>query len=95
MGDVETAAARIVICNQRGLHARASAKFVKCAEGFVAAIEVSKDGETVEGRSILDLMMLAAGPGAEIEIMARGSDAVAALAALRALVECGFEENDE
>jgi phosphocarrier protein len=88
------AEARVVICNERGLHARASAKFVKCAETFEADIRVSKDGETVEGRSILDLMMLAAGPGAEIDIRAEGDDAGAALAALRALVECGFEENE-
>lgn len=89
------ASARLEICNARGLHARASAKFVKCAESFRSDIRVTRDGETVDGTSILDLMMLAAGPGAEIEISAHGEDASAALAALRALVECGFEENDD
>lgn len=94
-GDAETARAIVVICNERGLHARASAKFVKFAEGFQSTISVTKDGETVEGRSILDLMMLAAGPGAKVEIAATGPDAAEALAELKALVECGFEENAE
>ncbi|VAW13476.1 Phosphocarrier protein, nitrogen regulation associated [hydrothermal vent metagenome] len=94
-GDAGTARAVVVICNERGLHARASAKFVKHAAGFKSVISVTKDGETVEGRSILDLMMLAAGPGASIEIAATGADAAQALAELKALVECGFDENDE
>ena len=64
-----------VICNERGLHARASAKFVKTAAGFDAEVTVSKDGHTVDARSIMGLMMLAAGPGAEIEIVAEGPDA--------------------
>jgi phosphocarrier protein len=82
----------VVICNERGLHARASARFVQCAERFSSEITVTRDGESVNGTSIMGLMMLAAGPGAQIEIAAEGDDAKAALKALRALVECGFDE---
>ncbi len=77
---------------KRGLHARASAKFVKCAETFEAAIEVSKDGQTVGGTSIMGLLMLAAGCGSTIAIRADGSDAVAAIAKLSELIETGFGE---
>ena len=82
----------VEICNERGLHARASAKFVKTAAGFEAEVTVSKDGHTVDARSIMGLMMLAAGPGAEIEIVAEGPDAEAAAAALEDLVSCRFDE---
>ena len=85
--------AKVVICNERGLHARASAKFVRCAEGFSSDITVTRDGESVSGTSIMGLMMLAAGPGSEVEISASGADAAEALRALRALVECGFDES--
>ena len=81
-----------VICNERGLHARASAKFVKTAAGFDAEVTVSKDGQTVDARSIMGLMMLAAGPGAEIEIVAEGPDAEAVAKALEDLVSCRFDE---
>ena len=81
-----------VICNERGLHARASAKFVKTAAGFDAEVTVSKDGHTVDARSIMGLMMRAAGPGAEIEIVAEGPDAEAAAKALEDLVSCRFDE---
>jgi phosphocarrier protein len=84
--------ARVVVCNERGLHARASARFVQCAEMFASEVTVTRDGESVSGTSIMGLMMLAAGPGAEIEIAATGEDAADALKALRALVECGFDE---
>jgi phosphocarrier protein HPr len=80
------------IANQRGLHARASAKFVKLAAAFDAEIKVSKDGSTVDARSIMGLMMLAAGIGSQVEIMARGAQAQEALDALCALVEDRFEE---
>jgi phosphocarrier protein len=80
------------IVNQRGLHARASAKFVKLAAGFDAVITVSRDGQTVEACSIMGLMMLAAGLGAVIEIAAEGPDAKAAVAALGALVAARFDE---
>ena len=80
------------ICNERGLHARASAKFVKTAAGFEAEVSVSKDGHTVDARSIMGLMMLAAGPGSQIEIAAEGPQAEEACAALEDLVSCRFEE---
>lgn len=83
----------VTIRNVRGLHARASAKFVKCAEGFDARVSVSKDGQTVGGTSIMGLMMLAAGPGSKIMLEAEGPDAKVAIAALVALVEDGFGEN--
>ncbi len=82
----------VEIVNERGLHARASAKFVKCAAQFEAQVSVSRDGHTVDAQSIMGLMMLAAGPGSTIEIAAEGPDAEAAVAALAALVEGRFEE---
>jgi phosphocarrier protein len=84
----------VTICNQRGLHARASAKFVAEAGRFDARVTLSRDGEQVQADSIMELLMLAAGPGARITISAEGPEAQAALDALAALVECGFEEND-
>ena len=65
----------VEIVNERGLHARASAKFVKLAGGFDAEVTVSRDGQTVDARSIMGLMMLAAGPGSTIEISAEGAEA--------------------
>lgn len=82
------------IVNQRGLHARASAKFVKHAEEFDAKIEVSKDGSTVLGTSIMGLMMLSAAMGDQITIKAEGTDSQAALTALENLVAAGFHEDD-
>jgi phosphocarrier protein HPr len=82
----------VTIVNRRGLHARAAARFVKVAEQFVAEIEVAKDDMVVSGSSIMGLMVLAAAPGAQLEIRARGREAKAALAALVALVESGFDE---
>ena len=79
--------------NRRGLHARAAAKFVKVAEQFAADVEVVKDDMVVCGISIMGLMVLAAALGAQLEIRARGREAEAALAALVALVERGFDEN--
>jgi len=85
--------ARVTICNLKGLHARASARFVKCAQDFDAVVLVTREGQTVGGTSIMGLMMLAAGPNAEIEIETEGPQAVAALAALKNLVESGFGED--
>lgn len=82
----------VQIENQRGLHARASARFVKLAEEFDAEILVEKDGSEVSATSIMGLMMLAAGPGSTIAIRARGPQAEAAVAALVALVEDRFGE---
>ena len=87
-----TISREMAITNQRGLHARASAKFVKCAEGFNADITVSKDGQTVPATSIMGLMMLAASIGTAIKVDASGPDAEAAMAALAALVEAKFDE---
>ena len=84
----------LVIRNQRGLHARAAARFVKCAEGFAAEITVTKKEITVSGLSIMGIMTLAAGPGTAIEVKATGPEAQAALAALAALVEGKFGEDE-
>jgi phosphocarrier protein len=89
-----TARARVEIINKRGLHARASAKFVKTASAFEAEVRVSKDGAEVDARSIMGLMMLAAGPGCCIDIAAEGAEADAALAALVALVANRFDEDE-
>ncbi len=83
----------VEIVNERGLHARASAKFVKLAGAFEANVQVTRDDQTVDALSIMGLMMLAAGPGSTIRIEARGKDAAAAVAALATLVESRFEED--
>ena len=82
----------VEIINERGLHARASAKFVKLASTFDAEVQVSRDGSTVDARSIMGLMMLAAGIGSTIEISAEGVEAAEAVAALCELVENRFDE---
>lgn len=84
----------VTIVNRRGLHARASARFVKCAATFDATIQVIKDGQSVEGTSIMGLMTLAAAPGSTIELTAEGREAHAAMDALTELVESGFGEED-
>ncbi len=82
----------LTISNIRGLHARASAKFVKCAENFDADITVSRKGEQVSATSIMGLLMLAAGPGSRIGVTATGPEAAEALNALSALVDERFGE---
>lgn len=82
----------VMIRNIKGLHARASAKFVKCAESFDATITVTREGQSVGGTSIMGLMMLAAGPGSSLHITAEGPQGPDALAAIVALVEAGFGE---
>jgi phosphocarrier protein len=82
----------LIITNRRGLHARAAARFVACAERFDAEITVSKDQTTVGATSIMGLMMLAAAPGSSIRVCARGREAAAALAALEELVAGRFGE---
>ena len=89
----ETARRVVTICNQRGLHARAAARFVKTAAQFAAEIWVRKNGTAVSGRSIMGLMMLAAASGTHIELTATGSDAEAAVATLANLIECKFDED--
>ena len=83
---------RMLITNKRGLHARASRKFVQCVESFDAEISVTKDNLTVGGTSIMGLMMLAAMPGCAIEVSASGPDAEAALDSLARLVAGRFGE---
>jgi phosphocarrier protein HPr len=97
MGDAdpppEIACRTATICNQRGLHARAAARFVKTAGLFDAEIWVRKNGIEVSGRSIMGLMMLAAAPGAVIRLTASGPQAEAAVTALARLIECKFDED--
>ena len=80
------------IVNKRGLHARASAKFVQTVERFTSEVWVTRGSETVGGRSIMGLMMLAAGPGTTIKVSAIGPDAEAAIKAITDLVESKFNE---
>jgi phosphocarrier protein len=83
----------VEIVNARGLHARASAKFVKAAAQFDAEVKVSREGQTVDAQSIMGLMMLGAGPGSEIEIIAEGPEADAAVDGLAQLVADRFDED--
>ena len=82
----------LAIVNQRGLHARASAKFVQIAGEFQACVTVEKDGISVGGTSIMGLMMLAASPGCSIRVTASGPQAVAAMTAIEELVASRFGE---
>jgi phosphocarrier protein len=84
----------VTICNKRGLHARAAAKFVKLAETFDADLKVAKNGSIVSGRSIMGLMMLAAAIGSTIELRATGIQAQQAIDAMAELVNSGFYEHD-
>jgi phosphocarrier protein HPr len=93
--NAQDALERIVeITNKKGLHARASAKFVQAVENFDAEVTVTRGSETVGGTSIMGLMMLAAGPGTSIKIKARGKDATEAMNAICALVNSRFGEED-
>ncbi|MEX2201195.1 MAG: HPr family phosphocarrier protein [Dongiaceae bacterium] len=83
---------RVRIRNERGLHARAAAKLVQTLSAFDAEVTVEKDGMTVSGRSIMGLMMLAAGPGSFLVLNASGTDARSALRALATLIDSGFGE---
>ena len=82
------------VINKRGLHARASAKFVQMAEKFDAKIQVTRCGETVNGDSIMGLLMLAAGPGTTIRVTCSGSQAQEALDALENLLATKFGEEE-
>lgn len=84
----------IEITNKKGLHARASAKFVQTVERFDADVRVTRGSETVGGTSIMGLMMLAAGPGTMIRVETRGPQAAEALAAICELVMGRFGEED-
>jgi phosphocarrier protein len=83
----------VTICNQRGLHARAAAKFVRTVESFDAEVTVVKDDMRVPGTSIMGLMMLAAGPGTSLYLRATGADAARVLNALADLIARGFDED--
>jgi phosphocarrier protein HPr len=88
-------AQQLTIINRKGLHARASARFVRTAECFDAEVRVVKDGVSVAGNSIMGLMMLGAGPGSQILVQASGRQAREALEALVELVNNGFDEDNE
>ena len=88
-----TASATANICNTRGLHARASAKFVKLASTFDAEVHVTRDGVTVNALSIMGLLMLGAGNGCTIDISAEGAEAEAAVVELADLVARKFDED--
>lgn len=92
MSDETRQTAIVRITNKRGLHARASAKIVEAAARFQSVITVNRDGQSVNARSIMGLMMLAASTGAEVEICAEGADAEDALKAIVALVGAKFGE---
>ena len=84
----------IEIVNKKGLHARASAKFVQCVEQYDAEVKVTRGAETVGGTSIMGLMMLAAAPGTSITVVATGRQAADVIDALAKLVAGGFGEDD-
>src|SRR5437867_8661795 len=81
-----------LVCNKLGIHARPAAMFVKTANRFSCEIFVEKDGEKVNGKSIMGLMMLAAGPGSKLTVHAQGHDASQALAELEILFKQKFDE---
>ncbi|MEZ5573633.1 MAG: HPr family phosphocarrier protein [Halioglobus sp.] len=83
---------QITIINKLGLHARAAAKFVACTASFSSRIQVGKQGQLVDGKSIMSVMMLAAGKGTELELEIDGRDEQDALAALQTLLENRFDE---
>jgi phosphocarrier protein HPr len=85
---------KLVICNRKGLHARASAKFVQTVEKFDADVRVTRGGETVGGTSIMGLMMLAAASGCSITVEATGKEAAEVIAALSELINSRFGEGD-
>lgn len=93
-GSGQALSRELPIINKRGLHARASAKFVQTVEKFNATVRVSRAGETVGGSSIMGLMMLAAGPGTTIQVETSGAEAEAALEAITNLVADKFGEEE-
>lgn len=90
---VKALSKEMVVTNKLGIHARPAALFVKTANLFASDIYVEKDGETVNGKSIMGLMMLAAGPGSRLRVKAEGDDAARALGELEGLVERKFDED--
>ena len=92
-GEAGSLERRLKIVNTKGLHARASARFVQCTAKFDASVTVIKDGHSVSGTSIMGLMMLGAGPGSEVVVRARGEQALAALDDLEHLLATKFGED--
>jgi len=90
--DAEFQTREITVVNKSGIHARPAAMFVKTANRFGSDIFVEKDGEKINGKSIMGLMMLAAGPGSKVTLHVKGADAAAAIAELEALVNRKFDE---
>ena len=90
--DAEILTKDIVVTNKAGIHARPAAMFVKTANRFGSDIFVEKDGEKINGKSIMGLMMLAAGPGSKLTIHANGDDATQAIAEIEALLKRKFDE---
>jgi phosphocarrier protein len=91
--DTEFLTKELTIANKSGIHARPAAMFVKIATRYGSEIFVEKDGEKINGKSIMGLMMLAAGPGSKVTVHAKGADAPAAMAELEALVQRKFDED--
>ena len=83
---------QLTIVNKLGLHARAAAKFVSCAAAFSSSIQAGKDGNLVDGKSIMSVMMLAAGKGTVLDLEIEGSDEQAAFEALQTLISNRFDE---
>ena len=92
-GDKLTVTKELVVVNKLGIHARPAAMFVKVATRFSSDIFVEKDGERVNGKSIMGLMMLAAGPSCKIVVVANGNDAPQAVTELEALLQRKFDED--
>jgi phosphocarrier protein len=91
--DPQAFSKELTVLNKQGIHARPAARFVKTANQFLSEIFVEKDGEKINGKSIIGLMMLAAGPGSKFTVHAKGSDAHLALAEIEALVKRKFDED--
>ncbi len=85
---------QVKIINKLGLHARAAAKFVGCAAAFSSTIKAGKDGQLVDAKSIMAVMMLAAGQGTVLDLQIDGDDEAAALEALQALIDNYFDEGE-
>ena len=83
----------LTVVNKLGIHARPASMFVRTANRFTSEVFVEKDGEIINGKSIMGLMMLAAGPGSRLTVRAEGNDAAAAVAAIEELLQRKFEED--
>jgi phosphocarrier protein len=91
--DDQTFSKELTVLNKQGIHARPAARFVKTANQFVSDVFVEKDGEKINGKSIIGLMMLAAGPGSKFTVHVCGADALKAMAEIEALVTRKFDED--